>query len=104
MVLRNFVVLDTDIPARMHFTEDLRATREITDPATGRPKTINIIEFTVDTLNGEAVNAVFSVTSEKLAQALEPFRANRRYLTMDITITRSGSGYLTEYRVDTSPR
>lgn len=103
MVLKNFVVLETDIPARMHFTEDALSNREITDPATGRAKKITVLEFTVDRLNGEPVTAVFSVTSEKLAQALEPIREGKRYLTLDVVITRNGSGFMTEYRVETIP-
>ena len=103
MVLQNFVTLQTGIPARMHFTQDVIMPREITDPATGQAKTIRVLELSVDTLNGSPVDAVFSVTSEKLAQALLPFTEGKRYLTLDIVLTRSGSGFMTEYELTTLP-
>jgi len=104
MVLQNFVTLQEGVPAVMHFTEHVLAEREITDPLTGRPKTITVLELTVDALNGAAVNATFSVTSEKLAQALQPLLAGNAYRNFNVIVLKSGKGYRTEYEVQTQVR
>lgn len=104
MVLRNFVTLEPRAPAVLHFSDHRFADRDIVDPLTGQEKVIRVLDFDVDTLNGQEVRATFSVTSEKLAQALEPFLGDRRYRNFNLTITKSGSGFRTEYDVQATPR
>lgn len=104
MVLQNFIVLQEGIAAVMHFADHELAERDIVDPLTRREKVITILEFTVDRLGGEAVNTVFSVTSEKLAQGLQPWLEGKRYRDFTFIITRRGRGFRTEYEIQTSAR
>ena len=101
MVLRNFVDLQTDVPAVMHFRDHFMDQRVIVDPQTRREKTINVLVFEVDRLAGEAVATQFSVLSEKLARTLEPWLENRQYVNSTFIITRRGSGFTTEFEVQT---
>jgi hypothetical protein len=104
MVLRNFVTLEPNTPAVLHFSGHRFADRDIVDPLTGVEKVIRVLDFDVDTLNGQATRATFSVTSEKLAKMLEPFLGESRYLNFNLTITKSGQGFRTEYDVQATPR
>ncbi|MCI0437596.1 MAG: hypothetical protein L0177_00505, partial [Chloroflexi bacterium] len=88
MVLRNFVVLETDQPAVMHFARGEVVERDITDPLTRQPKRVRVLEFLVDRLNGVQTEAVFSVTSEKLAQALFPFVESGQLSATNFIITK----------------
>ena len=104
MVLRNFVVLEDDTPAILHFNTVARETRTFAHPLTGQDKTITVLVLGVDELNGVKVRSELSVSSEKLAQTLEPFITSGRYRKLDFVITRSGSGFATEYQVQTRLR
>ena len=104
MVLRNFVVLENESPALLHFNSVTRERRTITERTTGDEKEIFVLVFGVDELNGSRVQAIFSVTSEKLAQTLQPWLHGGRYKTVDFVITRSGSGFGTVYQVQTRSR
>ena len=104
MVLQNFVTLQDGVPAVMHFTDVALVDKVIVDPQTLREKSITVQEWTVDTLNGQKVNAIYSVTSEKLALQLVPWSRNENYKDVFIIITRTGQGFRTEYEVRTAPR
>lgn len=104
MVLRNYVELEPGIPARMHFADHAFTEKEIRDPATGLPKVVRTLVFQVDRLDREPTGALYSVTSEKLAVQLQPYLEGKRYRDVDFVITRSGSGFLTEYQVRPEPR
>ena len=104
MVLRNFIVLQNDTPAVIHAVDHQFVDKEITDPLTRKPKTATTLEFTVDSLNGEAVNTTWSVISEKLAQMLQPFLQDRRYRDVNFIVTKRGSGFMTEFEFRAQPR
>ncbi len=104
MVLRNFITLENGVPAVMHFTDHTLENRDIVDPLTGAEKRVQVLAFRVDSLNFATVDAEFSVTSQKLSQALLPFTEGKRYLNLNITLVKSGTGFLTEYELQVSPR
>jgi len=104
MVLQNFITLASGVPAAMHFVDAQKVDRDITDPATGKVKTLTTYQFVVDELNGEVVTATFSVTSEKLAAQLDPYVRSGRLQDMVFTITKHGLGFTTSYEVDVRPR
>jgi len=103
MVLRNFVVLERDTPAVMHFRSHQMEPRQIVDPLTGQEKVINTLQFAVDQFNGQPSIATFSVTSEKLAQSLAPYLEGERYKNYLFTIVRRGEGFRTEYEIQPTP-
>lgn len=103
MTLQNYVKLIPGVPARMHFTGHAYASNQIRDPKTGLIKTLNTLVFSVDQLNGEPVDTVYSVTSDKLMQHLEPHLPDNAYRGLLFSITRLGAEYLTSYEVEVRP-
>jgi len=100
MPLGNIIILDSEIPERMHFTSHVIADRDITDPSTGGPGIRKVLEFSVDKLNGQPANAKFSTMSENLYAQLEAYLPNGIYRGYEFIITKRGSGYRTKYKVD----
>ena len=103
MVLKNYVELTPGVPAVMHFTDHAFDSKEIRDPRTGLVKKLNTLVFAVDRLNGVAVGALYSVTSEKLATQLAPYLADGRYRGLLFTVTKLGADFLTSYEVKVAP-
>ena len=104
MVLQNYVMLETGIPARMHFTDHNIVVKEITDAITGGGTTRNALVFEVDHLNGKQVRAQFSTLAEKLAIEFKPYLDDKSYRNYDVVITRHGSQFRTSYTVQFLPR
>ncbi len=97
MVLQNYVVLEQNKPARMHFVAHDIVNTTITDPLTRRPKMVSKLVFQVDELNGAPIAASYSVLSEKHARDFAPYLPNDRYRNYDFIVTVSGDGHLREY-------
>lgn len=98
-VLENYVILETGIPTRLHFTDHSIRRREITDPETGQPAMRKALVFSVDKMDGRAIDALYSTISEKHATSFEPYLANKEYRDYEFVITRSGEGFRTSYSV-----
>jgi hypothetical protein len=103
MVLENYVILETGVPARVHFTDHIIEKRTITDPSTGLPATRNVLIFEVDRLNFKEVSAKYSTMSEKHALQFQPFLSERVYRDYDFVITKIGEGFRTSWSVQTIP-
>jgi len=67
MVLENYVMLETGVPARLHFSDHVIQRRTVTDPITGGPTIRNVLVFDVDLLNGRDAAAKYSIMAEKHA-------------------------------------
>ena len=104
MVLQNYVMLETGIPARMHFTDHNILRKDITDSLTGGGTSRNALVFEVDQLNGLPVTAQFSTLAEKLAMEFKPYLDDKSYRDYDVQITKHGSGFRTSYSVQFLPR
>lgn len=104
MVLQNNVILQNNIPARMHFTGHTISKRTITDPDRGTPALRNILEFDVDLLDGRPVMAKFSTMAEKLASQFGPYLNDKSYRNYDVIITQRGDGYTRQWTVQFIPR
>lgn len=102
-VVENFVRLTEGIPKRLHFKDHAYVTRRIRDPVTGWEKNVTVLEFLVDFEDGRPVEKVFSVIQSKLEAALMPYLEGKRYRDYLFTITRIGTGFTTEFRVEVSP-
>lgn len=104
MVLQNYVILQEGRPARMHFAAVEKVVKTITDPTTGHPKAVNTLVWTVDELNGRAVVAYYSITSQTHAQDFAPFLDGEKYRQYDFVVTVLGSGFQRRYQVQPLPR
>lgn len=104
MVLQNYVILTPGVPARVHFTSHDLVPKTITDPQTMRPKSITTLVFQADELNGAAVAAQYSITSQKHAADFAPFLPGEKYRDYDFIITLTGEGFRREYQVQAIPR
>lgn len=98
-VLGNYVRLETGVKKRLHLVGHDFVAKVIRDPLTGQPKAVKVLQFVVDREDGQSVNKVFSVTSEKLAQAFLPYLDGQRYRGYEVEIEKRGEGFLTEYSV-----
>lgn len=103
MVLQNYVMLTTGVPARMHFADHTIETRQISDPRTGKTKSVNVLLLSVDRLNGAAVNGYYSTMSEKHANQFSAYLAEKTYRNYDFIITRRGEGFQTSWTVQAVP-
>lgn len=103
MAIENYVRLVEGIPKRLHFKDHAYVVRRIRDPVTGWVKDVRVLEFLVDYEDGVPVEKVFSVIQSKLAAALAPYVEGKRYRDFLFTITKIGSGFLSEFKVEVSP-
>jgi hypothetical protein len=101
--VENYVRLIEGVPKRLHFKDHAYVTRRIRDPVTGWEKSVMVLEFLVDWEDGRPVEKVFSVIQSKLEAALRPYVDGKRYRDYLFTITKIGSGFVSEFRVDVSP-
>ena len=104
MVLQNYVILQPGIPARLHFFDHVIESRTITDPVTRGPATRNVLVLDVDSLDGKAVNAKYSVMAEKHANQLAPYLGDKSYKNYDFIITVNGEGFRRSWSVQVIPR
>ncbi len=104
MVLENYVILESGIPARVHFTDHTIQKRTITDPQTGQPATRQVLVLEVDKFNGREVAAKYSTMSQKHADQFSAYLADKSYRDYDFVITKTGEGFRTVYSVQVIPR
>jgi hypothetical protein len=102
-VLENYVMLETGIPTRLHFTDHHIERRTITDPGTGQPGTRSVLVLEADRMDGRPVAAKYSVMSQKHAAQFEPYLPDKKYTQFEFTIVRSGEGFRTTYSVTPTP-
>jgi len=104
MVLENYVILQTGVPGRLHFTDHVIMARTITDPITGGPTRRNVLIFEVDQFNGKEVAAKYSIMAEKHAGQFEPYLTDKSYRAYDFVITPVGEGFRRTWSVQVLPR
>lgn len=98
-MLVNFVALEDGVPTRMHFTDSYFVRRRIRDRDSGGFKEVESLVFQVDRVDGLPAFKTFSVLSSKLANSLQPFLNDFRFLEYDFIITMEGEGMTREFRV-----
>jgi hypothetical protein len=103
-MLMNYVALAPGIPRRLHFTDDYLVDRDITDPDTKKTKRIKTLVFQVDEVDGEMASKTFSVLSQSLSAALQPYLKDHAYRGWDFVITKDGSGFTARFKVEARPR
>jgi len=104
MVLENYVILETGVPARLHFTDHVTQRRTTTDPLTGQPTTRNVLVFDVDRLDGREVFAKYSIMAEKHAGQFGPYLPDKSYRGYDFLITKTGEGFRTSWSLQVIPK
>ena len=102
-VLENYVILETGIPTRLHFTDHVIMKRTITDPITGEAATRNVLVLEVDRMDGRPVTAKYSTMSEKHATQFEPYLEGKVYRGHEFTIPRTGEDFRTAYSMAVIP-
>ncbi len=98
-LLSNYTRLLPGVPKRLHFTDDYKVVRTVTDRDTGKPKEIESRIYWVDEEDGEPVSRTFSIMSQKLDAHLEPFRKDKLYNRYDFIITEMGAGFYKDWNV-----
>lgn len=103
-VLENYIILETGVPARLHFTDHAFLRKMITDPLTGEPTTRNTLVFMVDRRDAREVKAQYSVIAEKHALQFQPYLDKKEYRDYDFIITKTGEGFRTSWSLQVIPR
>jgi len=94
MSLENWVKLPVGKTVCMHFREYRVASRQITDPFFGVPRTVKSLLFLVDREDGEPVDKTFSVVSEKLADEFQPYLEDLSFRDYVWCLVKDGVGFV----------
>lgn len=97
------VVLADGVPAVMKWSAVVKVNDQRRDPLTGFVSTVTRWSAQVTQLNGADVLTVFDTLSEKLGALMDPFIGDPSISSRTFTLTRTGTGYLTEYSLAVSP-
>ena len=96
------VILNQGVPAAMKFSAYKELDRDRRDPDSGFISKMHVLSFQVVELNGAPTLAIYDITSEKLASQIRPYLADPSFTLKTFTITRTGSGYATQYQLQVS--
>lgn len=96
------VVLADGVPARMRFAAIKIFSQPRKDPDTGFISDVNKLAAQVIELNGVTVLTIFETLAEKLIAQIQPYQQDPGLSTRTFDVTKSGTGYLTEYTVKVS--
>lgn len=103
-LLMNYVELKDGIPVTLHFTDQYMVTRMIYDRELGKEKPVQSLVLATDEVDGEIAFKTLSVLSDKLYAMLAPYLPDSRFRDYTFKITKFGSGFLTNFEVETIPR
>lgn len=103
-MLMNYIKLENDVPATMHFTDDYILEKDILDEITNRKKRVRSLVFEVDYLDSIPCHRTFSIISDQLAATMQPYLVDKKYRNYDFRVSKSGSGFTTRYKVEAIPR
>lgn len=78
----------------MHFADYRRVPMTLRDKVFDREKVVNKLIFRVDRLEGRAVDMVFSVVSQALADDLEGYLSGDKYRALEFTVIKDSEGYV----------
>lgn len=102
-VLKNYIILQPNIPVKLHFFDHAILSKTITDNRTGKSASRETLEFDVDMADGQSVISKLSIMSQKFADQFGPYLADKSYKNYNFTITQNGSGFQTSYTVLATP-
>ncbi len=97
--LGNFVTFTINVPRRIRILNPRMETITIRDPTTDQPKQVQSKVYDVVEEDGVIVAKKLSVIAEKLAAQLTPYDRDPRLRDILFSITKRGTGFLTEYTV-----
>jgi len=100
----NWVILRPAMRVKLHFYDHALVTKTITDPVTGRTKSVQSLTMYVDLENDKKVDKMFSVISIKLAQAISAYIPDRRYRDYVFVIEKPIEKFAPPYIVEVIPR
>jgi len=102
-VPENWVILRLGERKTLHFYDHALVTKTITDPVTGRTKSVQSLTMYVDLENDKKVDKMFSVISIKLAQAISAYIPDRRYRDYLFVIEKPIEKFAPPYLVEVIP-
>lgn len=103
MVLQNYIQMHEGKTFVVHLVDHEIVARALIDPVTRRAKSVNVLVFRADELDGQAVSTELSFTSEKAAMVFSPYLADKSYADRLWTITPRGTAHLREYEISSTP-
>ena len=103
-LLMNYVEIKDGQSKVLHFTDQYMVDREIWDKELGKVRIVRSLVLSTDEVDGVLDFKSFSVLSTKLYAMLSPYLPDNRYRDFDFRITKTGSGFLTDWQVEATPR
>ena len=103
MVFMNYTILEDGVPKRVHLSDHYWVDRMIWDKDLGKEKPVRSLVFAVDREDYEPVMRSLSVLSNRLAAQFEPYLKDSHHRDFDFVITKTGSGFGTQYQVEAIP-
>jgi len=101
--ISNFVTLTPGVPVRLHFKDHNVMKRSITDPIRKVAVERESLMFYVDKENGNAVDKVYSILSQKHAAEFAGYLPGKRYTTYDFVIVKDAPGTVPPRIVSVTP-
>lgn len=98
-IVNGLVTLPDGVPVAMRFAFLVKHSRAVKDKATGIVHDSDVISAQVIELNGVKVQALWDTLAEKAHSILLNYIGDPSLAQKVFTITRHGSGYLTEYSI-----
>ena len=102
-MMMNYLELKQDTPVRLHFSDHYYVKRMIWDKDLGKEKPVESLVMWADSVDGGIAAQTFSVLSRKLYLQLSPYLPDSRFRDFDYVITKTGSGFETDYEVIAIP-
>lgn len=104
MVLEeNYIRLEIGVPIRLHFIDHGEIPKIVTDPVLKWKKTVKSLVFKVDKMDGDQVDTVFSILSEKLWNEFRPYLHGQKYLNYEFVIVKDVGGFTPPRIVEVRP-
>jgi hypothetical protein len=89
----NYVVLSVGVPRVMRFDNHTTDTRQVRDPRAGWMKTVQTLIFHVTELDGKPADTQFSIISEALKAAFQPWLEGGKYKNYRFTLIKERGEY-----------
>ncbi len=99
-LIENYITFSEGVPKLLRFADYQVMDKQINDPTTKNTRPVKSLHMTVTEEDGRPVQKELSILSEKFAALLEPYILGGSYKAKLFKVTRTGSGFNTNYSVE----
>lgn len=99
----NYVKIEVGKLTTIRFDAAVKLKKPVPDPDLGFPKDVWTLNLHVTELNGQPVSTLYSITSQTLRAALEPYLQAEKYRSYRFTLTKDPGPYAPPRIVSAQP-